>query len=179
MVSTREFLQQYNLRPKQSLAQNFLVDETHLARIAAAATLEQTDTVLEIGPGPGSLTTYLAAQAGRVVAVELDDRFITPLQTHFAAQPHVTIVHGDILELDPGALIDDARQETGVRGPETGDPRQETRDSRHETRDSSQESRLSSSPCHLVTLSRCHLATLHFVTPRRPLRDLRDSALKR
>jgi 16S rRNA (adenine1518-N6/adenine1519-N6)-dimethyltransferase len=127
MVSTREFLRQYNLRPKQSLAQNFLVDETHLARIAAAATLDQTDTVLEIGPGPGSLTTHLAAQAGRVVAVELDDRFIEPLQTHFAAQPHVTIVHGDILELDPGALIDDARQEAGDRRQETGEPRQENR----------------------------------------------------
>jgi len=112
MVSTREFLRQYNLRPKQSLAQNFLVEEAHLERIAAAAMLEQTDTVLEIGPGPGSLTTHLAKEAGRVVAVELDDRFIEPLETHFADQPHVTIVHGDILDLDPAHLMQQAMAAT-------------------------------------------------------------------
>ncbi len=125
MVSTRDFLRQHNLQPKKSLAQNFLVDENHLAQIAAAATLEQTDTVLEIGPGPGSLTSYLAAQAGRVVAVELDDRFIEPLQARFADQLHVTIVHGDILELELGALIANASEKTG--------------DTRHGTRDRSDE----------------------------------------
>ncbi len=131
MVSTREFLRQHNLRPKQSLAQNFLVDEAHLAQIAAAATLDQADTVLEIGPGPGSLTAYLAAQAGRVVAVELDDRFIAPLQSHFADQPHVTIVHGDILDLEPGMLIGNVNQEMGEGRHETGDLSGETTGTQH------------------------------------------------
>lgn len=105
MVNARDFLRQYNLRPKQSLAQNFLVDETHLARIAEAASLEQSDVVLEIGPGPGSLTAYLAEAAGQVIAVELDDRLIEPLEERFADQAHVTIVHSDILETMPGALV--------------------------------------------------------------------------
>jgi len=117
MASAKEFLRQYNLKPKQSLAQNFLVDEAHLARIAAAATLTKEDIVLEIGPGPGTLTDHLAAQAGRVIAVELDNRLIEPLQQRFAEQPHVTILHGDILELAPGALVGqavgDERRETG------------------------------------------------------------------
>lgn len=104
-MNAREFLRQYELKPKQSLAQNFLVDESYLARIAAAATLASTDVVLEIGPGPGTLTSHLAAQAGQVVAVELDDRLIAPLQTEFADHTNVTIVHGDILTLDPGALV--------------------------------------------------------------------------
>jgi 16S rRNA (adenine1518-N6/adenine1519-N6)-dimethyltransferase len=95
----------YVPRPKKSLAQNFLVDETHRDRIIAAADLTPADTVLEIGPGRGVLTERLAQQAGRVVAVELDDRLIDPLRQQFAGHPHVTIVHGDILALDPAELI--------------------------------------------------------------------------
>ncbi len=105
MIETKELLRRYAVNPKQSLAQNFLMEATHLVRIADAAALTATDTVLEIGPGLGSLTQYLAAQAGRVVAVELDDRLIELLRTHFADQPHVQIVHGDILTLEPGALV--------------------------------------------------------------------------
>ena len=104
-MNIRDFLRQHELSPKRSLAQNFLVDEEHLARIATVAELSKTDVVLEIGPGPGSLTMHLAQQAGRVVAIELDDRLIEPLRTRFAEQHNVTIIHGDILEMDPGTII--------------------------------------------------------------------------
>jgi 16S rRNA (adenine1518-N6/adenine1519-N6)-dimethyltransferase len=97
-----------DLRPKKSLGQHFLVDPIHRARIVAAADLAPDDFVLEIGPGRGELTELLAAQAGRVMAVELDDRLVPLLRERFASQPHVTIVHGDILELDIGNLILDA-----------------------------------------------------------------------
>ena len=128
-MNTREFLRQHNLAPKQSLAQNFLVNEQYLAQIATAAQIASTDLVLEIGPGPGSLTDYLAQQAGRVIAIELDNRLIEPLRTRFADQPHVTIVHGDILELNPGELV--RKTEDGRR--KTGDGRQGTGDGRHAT----------------------------------------------
>jgi len=94
------------IRPKKSLGQNFLVDPTHRARIVDAADLTVDDTVLEIGPGPGVLTELIAAAAGRVIAVELDDRLVPFLQERFAAQPNVTIIHGDILRSDPGALAE-------------------------------------------------------------------------
>ena len=97
-------LRRYGIDPKKSLGQNFLVDETYLDHIVAAAEPARDDTVIEIGPGPGTLTARLAAQAGRVVAVELDTRLIGLLREEFAAQPHVTIVHGDILEMDLAAL---------------------------------------------------------------------------
>jgi 16S rRNA (adenine1518-N6/adenine1519-N6)-dimethyltransferase len=98
------------IRPKKGLGQHFLVDPTHWARIVAAADLSPADIVLEVGPGPGVLTELLAAQAGRVVAIELDDRLIPFLQERFASQPHVTIVHGDILKLDIGYWVQRAPQ---------------------------------------------------------------------
>jgi len=93
------------IHPKKGLGQHFLVDPTHRAHIVAAAGLNPTDIVLEVGPGPGVLTDLLAAQAGRVIAVELDDRLIPFLRERFADQPHVVIVHGDILKLDIGYWV--------------------------------------------------------------------------
>jgi 16S rRNA (adenine1518-N6/adenine1519-N6)-dimethyltransferase len=87
------------------LGQNFLIDTSHLDRIVAAADLQRDDVVLEIGPGVGTLTRRLAEQAGHVVAVELDNRLIELLRADFADQPHVEIVHSDILEIDPPALL--------------------------------------------------------------------------
>jgi 16S rRNA (adenine1518-N6/adenine1519-N6)-dimethyltransferase len=105
MPSVMELVRRYQIDPKKSLGQNFLVDASHLDRIVAAADLQPTDVVLEIGPGLGTLTRRLAAQAGHVVAVELDNRLIELLRGDFAAEPHVHIVHNDILEVDPPALL--------------------------------------------------------------------------
>ena len=101
----RHLLQRYNLHPKKGLGQNFLVDEGALRRIVAAADLTGSDTVLEIGPGLGALTKLLAEAAGRVVAVELDARLIPLLESELAGIINVEVVEGDILKLDPSALI--------------------------------------------------------------------------
>lgn len=100
-----ELVRRYQIDPKRSLGQNFLIDTNHLDRIVAAADLQRDDIVLEIGPGVGTLTRRLAEQAGHVVAVELDNRLIELLRADFADQPHVEIVHSDILEIDPPALL--------------------------------------------------------------------------
>lgn len=96
------------IRPKKGLGQNFLVDPVHLAHIVAAAGLTADDLVLEVGPGPGVLTDLIAAEAGRVVAVELDDRLIPFLRRRYADRPHVTIIHADILAVDVAALLQEA-----------------------------------------------------------------------
>ncbi len=101
----RSLLQLYNLSPKKSLGQNFLVGEGALGRVAAAADLTGSDAVLEIGPGLGALTHHLADAAGRVVAVELDRRLIPILEAQFADLDKVELVEGDILDLDPAALM--------------------------------------------------------------------------
>lgn len=103
--SPLDSIRRHNLNLKKSLGQNLLIDTAHLARIADAAELTKEDTVLEIGPGLGALTHLLAERAGRVVAVELDQRLIPILREQFADQPHVSFVHGDILELSPAGLI--------------------------------------------------------------------------
>jgi 16S rRNA (adenine1518-N6/adenine1519-N6)-dimethyltransferase len=104
-AEVRDLLARFNLRPRKSLGQNFLIDDAAIERIVAAAELTRDDTVLEIGPGLGTLTQRLAQTAGRVVAVELDQNLMPVLRYALAAYLNVELVHGDILQLDPAALI--------------------------------------------------------------------------
>ena len=98
-------LKRFGLQAEKSLGQNFLQDPFALDTIAAAAEIQINDIVLEIGPGLGSLTRYLAASAKKVIAVELDRKMIAPLQAVLAPYSNVQILQGDILELSPNDLI--------------------------------------------------------------------------
>lgn len=104
---TKDIIARYGFSFKKSLGQNFLVDQNVLSNIVAAAELDKTKGALEIGPGIGALTGRLADEAGKVAAVEIDQRLIPILNDMMADQPHVTIVHGDVLKLDLQALIED------------------------------------------------------------------------
>ena len=97
-------LRAHGIRPNKKLGQNFLLDPLALEQIVAAAEINPSDAVLEIGPGLGSLTRYLAAAARRVVAVELDGSLIPILQEVLAGIHNVTIVHNDILKTNPVEL---------------------------------------------------------------------------
>ena len=101
----KHLLDEYGLEAKKSLGQNFLFDENVLARIVDAAAVGPEDQVLEVGPGLGSLTRALAQRAERVVAVELDERLLPVLRDELAAYDNVAMIHGDILDQDPGALF--------------------------------------------------------------------------
>ena len=98
-------LKRHGLRADKSLGQNFLQDPLALEKIASAAEIESTDSVLEIGPGLGSLTRYLAVSAKEVVAVELDEKLIPPLKVVIAPYPNIRLIHGDILEFSPSELV--------------------------------------------------------------------------
>ena len=97
-------IKQYGLHADKRLGQNFLRDRFELEYIAATAEIEDTDSVLEIGPGVGSLTRYLAGYAHEVVAVELDEKFDGILQIILKPYDNVRVVYGDILELSPNQL---------------------------------------------------------------------------
>ncbi|HET7586102.1 MAG TPA: 16S rRNA (adenine(1518)-N(6)/adenine(1519)-N(6))-dimethyltransferase RsmA [Gemmatimonadaceae bacterium] len=90
--------------PRKRFGQHFLSDPRILARIADALQLAPHESVVEIGPGTGTLTEKLRSRAGRVVAVELDRDLAAGLRTRFAGAPEVTIVEGDALEQPLGAL---------------------------------------------------------------------------
>ena len=99
-------LKRYGLRPDKKLGQNFLQDSSALQKIADAAEIQADDCVLEIGPGLGSLTRYLADSARSVAAVELDPDLIPPLKAVLTPYPNMRIIHGDILELSISDLVD-------------------------------------------------------------------------
>ncbi len=84
--------------------QHFLSDPKLLARIADAAELTANDTVIEIGPGRGSLTSQLVSRAGHVIAVEIDRALAAALRERYESEPRVRIIEGDVLAQDLGAL---------------------------------------------------------------------------
>jgi 16S rRNA (adenine1518-N6/adenine1519-N6)-dimethyltransferase len=100
MTNPRNLLDSYGITPKKSLGQNFLHDPNALDKIVRAAGLKPEDIVLEIGPGTGALTEWLADIARRVIAVELDDRLIPLLEHRFRDRDNVRLVHADILDVD-------------------------------------------------------------------------------
>lgn len=104
-LNAAALLKHYGLRAHKGLGQNFLQDPLALERIVEAAEIQPSDHVLEIGPGLGSLTRYLAASAKEVVAVELDGNLLPPLTAILSPYGNVRIIHGDILKLSPGELI--------------------------------------------------------------------------
>ena len=107
-MSVAQLLKRHDIIPKKSLGQNFLVDRQALTRVTDAASLKPGEKVLEIGAGLGHLTEVLAERvgdAGEVVAVEIDQRLMPLLRMRLASYQQVNLVLGDMLELEPGQLM--------------------------------------------------------------------------
>lgn len=104
-LNAAALLKRHGLRAHKGLGQNFLQDPLALEKIVDVAEIQPTDTVLEIGPGLGSLTRYLASSAKAVVAVELDPNLLQPLKAILSPYPNAHVIHGDILKLSPKDLI--------------------------------------------------------------------------
>jgi len=103
-LPVQSLLRDYGLKPKKGLGQNFLVDDTYLQRIVEAANVTESDEVLEIGAGLGSLTRHLAAAAGQVTAVEIDNQFFPILKKVIKDFSNIRLIEGDIMEIDPQAI---------------------------------------------------------------------------
>lgn len=104
--NTIEILQKYNITFQKKFGQNFLVDKNILEKIMDAAQITEKDCVLEIGPGIGTMTQYLAERAGRVIAVEIDKNLIPVLQDTLSSYNNVTILNQDILKTDINHLVE-------------------------------------------------------------------------
>jgi 16S rRNA (adenine1518-N6/adenine1519-N6)-dimethyltransferase len=105
VVEAKGQLRRLKARAKKALGQHFLVDRNVLAKIVSAAELAPSDMVIEVGPGLGIVTKELVKKAAKVIAVEVDSRLASSLQTTLSKIPQLTVVNANILELDPAQLI--------------------------------------------------------------------------
>ena len=105
--NTIEIIQTYEFMFQKKCGQNFLIDTHVLEKIISAAGITKDDCVLEIGPGIGTMTQYLAENAGHVVAVEIDRNLIPILKETLADYDNVTVINEDILRVDIKALAEE------------------------------------------------------------------------
>ena len=105
--NTIEIIQKYEFMFQKKFGQNFLIDTHVLEKIISAAGITKNDCVLEIGPGIGTMTQYLAENAGHVVAVEIDRNLIPILKETLTDYDNVTVINEDILRVDIKALAEE------------------------------------------------------------------------
>ncbi len=104
LAQTRKLLRRFGLKARKGLGQHFLIDDEVLEAIVAAAELDSTDTVIEVGPGLGIMTAELAKQAGWVIAIELDNKLADILRKTLA-HDNIVILNEDVLGSDPKAVL--------------------------------------------------------------------------
>lgn len=105
--NTIEILQKYQFRFQKKFGQNFLIDTHVLDKIIDSAGITTEDCVLEIGPGIGTMTQYLAENAREVVAVEIDKALIPILEETLSAYDNVTVINDDILKVDVNRIVEE------------------------------------------------------------------------
>lgn len=105
--NTIEVLRKYNFNFQKKFGQNFLIDPHVLEKIIDAAQITKEDCIVEIGPGIGTMTQYLAESAGRVVAVEIDKALIPILEETLSAYDNVEVINEDILKVDLQRLVEE------------------------------------------------------------------------
>ncbi len=105
--NTIEVLQKYNFNFQKKFGQNFLIDTHVLEKIIDASEITKDDCVLEIGPGIGTMTQYLAENAREVIAVEIDKALIPILGDTLKEYDNVTIINDDILKVDINRIVEE------------------------------------------------------------------------
>lgn len=113
--NTIDVLQKHNFHIQKKYGQNFLIDPNVLKRIVEAAEISTEDCVLEIGPGLGTMTQYLAELAGRVVAVEIDKNLIPILEETLAGYDNVRLINADILKVDINRIVEEENRGRPVK----------------------------------------------------------------
>ncbi len=103
--NTKAILSRYGFTASKRFGQNFITDRTVLEDIVRVSRLTKEEDVLEIGPGLGTLTEYLAESAGRVCAVEADKKLIPVLKETLSRYDNIEIINGDILKTDIVSLM--------------------------------------------------------------------------
>lgn len=112
---TRKILRKYNISAKKKYGQNFLIDSGVLEGIIEAAQVTEDDFVLEIGPGIGTLTQYLAASARKVCAVEIDKNLLPVLEETLSGFDNAEVLSADILKTDIRKIAEEENEGRPIR----------------------------------------------------------------
>ncbi|MBS1481940.1 MAG: 16S rRNA (adenine(1518)-N(6)/adenine(1519)-N(6))-dimethyltransferase RsmA [Clostridium sp.] len=112
---TIEIIQKYQFAFQKRFGQNFLIDTHVLDKIISAAGITEQDCVLEIGPGIGTMTQYLAEHARRVVAVDIDSNLLPILDETLKGYTNITVINDDILKVDVGGLVNEYNEGRPVK----------------------------------------------------------------
>lgn len=102
---TKFILKKYNISANKSLGQNFLINDSVVNKIVESAEITKNDLVIEIGPGLGNLTEFLLEKAGKVIAIELDQRMLEILNDRFSLYDNFEIINEDVLKVNLNELI--------------------------------------------------------------------------
>ncbi len=102
-----DILKHYETHAKKRFGQNFIVDANIIQKIVNTSSVDENTVVLEIGPGMGSLTQGLLKKAKHVIAIEIDPLMVELCNKHFSDEPHFTLIHDDVLNVDLKTLFND------------------------------------------------------------------------
>lgn len=102
---TKFILKKYNISANKSLGQNFLINDEVVEKIVDSADVNKEDLIIEIGPGLGNLTELLLERAGKVIAIELDDRMLKILKDRFSLYTNLDIINQDVLKVNLNDII--------------------------------------------------------------------------
>lgn len=111
LEETKYILSKYKISANKKLGQNFLIDDNVINQIIDKSNIQKDDLVIEIGPGLGTLTAKLLEHAGKVIAIELDDRMIKILNDRFKLYDNFSLLHEDILKVNLKELISKSKEE--------------------------------------------------------------------
>ena len=111
---TRFIMKKYGISANKSLGQNFLINEEVVNNIVESSEISKNDLVIEIGPGLGTLTESLLENAGKVIAIELDNRMIKILNERFFMYDTFEVINEDVLKVDLAKLIKNEKEENNL-----------------------------------------------------------------
>lgn len=111
LEETRFILKKYNITANKKLGQNFLIDDNVIEEISNVAGIDKNDLVIEVGPGLGTLTSKLLEKAGKVIAVELDEKMLKILNERFKLYDNFVLVNNDILQVNLKELINENKKD--------------------------------------------------------------------
>lgn len=112
---TKFLMKKYGITANKKLGQNFLIDENVIDTIVNTSEISSDDLVIEIGPGLGTLTQKLLQKAGKVIAIELDERMISILKDRFFIYHNFEIINEDVLKVDLNKLIKENKEQLGLK----------------------------------------------------------------